>query len=432
MNGLALDYIREKGLQHRVREKEVTLLECPFCGDSKSHFYIEPNDGQFFCHKCQERGNLISLKKHMGDYHANPEEKRRESISKNSPNAIKQAFPVKAGTKILDEKMALEPHAVLLGDTEAMRYLTEERRLALETIKKFNLGLKVEANGSRWLTIPHYQKGKLLNVKSRSLPPMEKEFRRVKDCPSILFNGDCTEGAEEVYICEGEIDTLTLLQEYTSKNVVGVTAGAGSFDPAWIDQLEKVKRIYLCYDPDDVGQWGARETARRLGYDRCFNVVLPDGQDINEYFRDHTFMDFEVLVGEARQFDVSGVISIEQGIEKFRVEISRPEQNSGLTTPWPSVNKRMKTGSQPGELIVLSAPPKIGKSTWALQVCAYNALSDIPSLFFCLEMSPMKIIEKIIQCHTKMQLSAQKRSKRRVNPWPGSPSILGIGTGSQS
>jgi len=265
MNGLALDYIREKGLQHRVRGEEIILLECPFCGDFRSHFYIEPHDGQFFCHKCQERGNLITLKKHLGDYQPKPDEKRRENISRNSLGIINQAFPTKAGTKNLDEKMAKEPHAMLLGDAEAMRYLTEERRLTLETINKFNLGLKVEANGSRWLTIPHYQKGKLLNVKSRSLPPLEKEFRRVKDCPSVLFNGDCIEGAEEVYICEGEIDTLTLLQEYTSKGVVGVTAGAGSFDPAWIDHLGKVKRIYLCYDPDEPGQRGAREAARRLG-----------------------------------------------------------------------------------------------------------------------------------------------------------------------
>ena len=425
MNGLALDYIREKGLQHQVRGKEIVLRECPFCGDTRNHFYIEPNEGQFFCHKCQERGNLISLKKHLGDHQPKPDEKGREKNSRESMGAINQAFPAKAGPRKLDEKMASESHAMLLGDAEAMRYLIEERRLTLETIKSFTLGLRIEANGTRWLTIPHYQKGKLLNVKSRSLPPSEKEFRRVKDCPSVLFNGDCIEGTEEVYICEGEIDALTLLQEYTAKNVVGVTGGAGSFDPAWIDQLGKVKRINLCYDPDEPGQRGAREAARRLGYDRCFNVALPDGQDINEYFRDHTFMDFEILVHEARQFDVSGIISIEQGIEKFRVEINRPEQNAGLATPWPSVNKRIKTGFQPGELIVLSAPPKIGKSTWALQICTHNALMDTPSLFFCLEMRPMKIIEKIIQCHTKKAIIGAEEIETARQALAGRPLYLG-------
>jgi twinkle protein len=242
----------------------------------------------------------------------------------------------------------------------------------------------------------------LVNIKSRTLPPAEKDFRRITGYPSILFNGDCVEGTEEVYICEGEIDALTLWQAGI-KNVVGVTCGAGTFHPEWIDQLAKAKKIFLCYDPDEEGQKGAREVGRRLGYDRCFNVALPDGQDLNEFFQKHDIFEFQTLVNEARQFDVSGIISIEQGFEKFRAEVSNPEMATGLMTPWPSVNQRIKTGFQPGELVVLSAPPKIGKSTWALQITTYNALQGIASLFFCLEMRTMKVIKKVIQCHTKAE-----------------------------
>ena len=131
----------------------------------------------------------------------------------------------------------------------------------------------------------------------------------------------------------------------------------GSFLPTWIDKLKPLKKINLCYDPDEPGQKGAREAARRLGYDRCLNVVLPEGQDVNEFFQGHDIFEFQALVNEARQFDVSGVMSIEQGFEKFRAE-SRLEQATGLMTPWPSVNRRIKTGFQPGELIILSAPPQ--------------------------------------------------------------------------
>ena len=195
---------------------------------------------------------------------------------------------------------------------------------------------------------------------------------------------------------------MTLWQEGI-RNAVGVTAGAGAFLPGWVDRLRAVKKLYLCYDPDEPGQKGAREVARRLGYNRCFNVVLPDGQDVNDFLQTHDIFDFQNISNEARQFDVSGIISIEQGFEKFRAEVSRPEQATGLMTPWPSVNKRIRTGFQPGELIVLSAPPKIGKSTWALQVATHSALQGTPSLFFCLEMRPMKITRKIIQCHTKVE-----------------------------
>ena len=407
MTQTALAYIQEKGFEFRTQGGELVLRECPFCQDTNFHFYLSQEEGSpFWCHKCQEKGNLITLQKHLGDYEPRRESGNRSGLHPSKPQAaIKQAFPVKAGSrKGLDEKIALRAHEELLGNAEALRYLTEERKITIETIKTFSLGLKIKPDGNRWLTIPHFQKGKLVNIKSRTLPPTEKTFERVKDCPSILFNGDCVaESKEELYITEGEIDAVTLWDQKI-KNVVGVTAGSGSFLPEWIDELSQVKKIYLCYDPDEAGQKGAREVARRLGFQRCFNVILPDGQDVNDFFQSSDIFDFQALVNEARQFDVSGVMSIEQGFEKFTAEITRPDQATGLLTPWPSVNRRIKTGFQPGELIVLSAPPKIGKSTWALQITTHNALRGIPSLFFCLEMRPMKIVEKIIQCHVGVEI----------------------------
>jgi hypothetical protein len=397
----ALDYIREKGFEHRKQGNEILLRECPFCGDTKYHFYLESPEGQFFCHKCQEKGNLITLQKHFGDYQPRTEPWNGAGSRPSKPQgSVKQAFPAKdTQCKAIDEKFILQAHERLLGDTEGMSYL-ERRKITPETIKAFRLGLKVDADGRRWLTIPHYQKGKVVNVKSRALPPAEKNFRRIEGCPSVLFNDDALEGAEEVFLCEGEIDTLTLWQEGI-RNAVGVTCGSGTFLPEWVDQLQGAKKIFLVFDADEPGQKGAREAGRRLGFNRCFNVVLPDGQDVNEFFQDHDIFEFQALVNGARQFDVSGIISIEQGFEKFRAEIEKPEMATGLLTPWPSVNRRIRTGFQPGELIVLSAPPKIGKSTWALQICTHNALQEVPSLFFCLEMRPMKVIRKIIECHTQ-------------------------------
>jgi len=422
MTQTALAYIREKGFEHKSQGKEIVLRECPFCGDTKSHFYIDPGeDGLYFCHKCQERGNLITLKKHLGDWE--PVKNGIGSPRGRVNMAIKQAFPSKVRVNHgLNEKVALKAHERLLSDAEGLAY-TEERGLTLETVKAFKLGLQVNPDGKRWLTIPHYVKGKLVNVKSRILPPAEKASRRVQGCPSVLFNAYAIEGEEEIYLTEGEIDAITLWQGGI-KNVVGITAGAGSFLPEWVDQLAKLKKIYLCYDPDKDGQKGAREAARRLGYNRCFNVELPDGQDVNDFFREHDIFEFQTLVNEARQFDVFGVMSIEAAFEKFLSQKDKV-QETGLLTPWPSVNRLVKTGFQPGELIVLSAPPKIGKSTLALQIASYNALQDIPSLFFCLEMRPMKIIEKIIQCQTRTEILGPEEIKKVQEAFTGKPLYLG-------
>ncbi|MCX5829209.1 MAG: AAA family ATPase [Deltaproteobacteria bacterium] len=426
----ALEYIRQKGLEHRIESGQAVLKTCPFCGDPKYHFYMDQGEGAFFCHKCQERGNLATLKKHYGDYQ---ERKTMNRPFTKPQGSVKQAFEDKDAPFITpDEKKATEAHERLLREKDGLHYITETRGISIETVKAFKIGLQIDKDGGRWLTIPHYEKGKLINIKSRSLPPAKKTFRRVKDCRSILFNGDAIEAhKDEIYIAEGEIDALTLIDQGI-KNVVGITTGAGSFDPSWIDQLQDVKKILLCYDNDkktdstNPGQAGAREAARRLGYDRCFNVVLPDGQDINDLFKNGIgHNEFNQAVNEARQFDVAGIMTFADGLKKYREEAQRPDQATGIRTGWADVDRIIKTGFMPGELIVLGAPPKIGKSTFALQIITHNALQDNPALFFCLEMRPMKIIQKVMQCHNKSEGIGFAEMERARIDFKGKPLYLG-------
>lgn len=387
----ALEYIRSKGLEHKIQSGQIVLQSCPFCGDAKGHFYLDPEEGKFFCHKCQERGNLLTLQKHYGDA---PEPKPQGTIGAAFSNNKTYAMP--------DERRAIDAHTRLLDDAEALGYVTG-RGLSMETVKHFRLGLEIDGAGGRWLSIPHYEAGRLVNIKSRSLPPAQKTFRRVKDCKSILFNGDIVkQSADEVFICEGEIDCMTLWCNGI-KNAVAVTTGAGSFDAEWIDALQEVKRIVLCYDADEAGQKGAREVARRLGYDRCLNLVLPAGHDVNGFFCEEqdAATKFLELIEKARPYDVDGISSFADALEQYRLELENPCQSTGIRSGFAGLDRIIKTGFMPGELVVLSAPPKIGKSTLALQVCTYNALQNIPSLFFCLEMPKSKIVRKIAQCHTR-------------------------------
>jgi len=422
----AIEYIQSKGIAYKIKSGQV-VLNCFFCGDTKGHLYIDQQDGAFFCHKCNERGNLVTIQKHFGDY-----QKDRPQMSKpyqKPQGAIKPAFEDQGKRyPTLDNKKAIEANQRLLNNESALKYITLTRGLSIETVETFKLGLTIEKNGNHWLTIPHYEKGKLINIKSRSLPPAEKTFRREKDCRSILFNSDCLSTYKgNVYLCEGEIDALTLWDR-EEKNVVATTTGAGSFDPEWIDQLKDIRKIIMVYDPDEPGQKGALEVARRLGYDRCFNVVLPGGQDLNEYFMaGNTIADFISYVSEnARQFDVAGVMSFDDGLKKFKEDLQRPGQSTGLRTGWPSLDKIIKTGFMPGELIVLSAPPKIGKSTLALQIVSYNALQDIPALLFCLEMRPMKIIHKITQCQVKSEDIGMMEIEQARIDFKGRPLYLGF------
>jgi twinkle protein len=379
----ALDYIQGKGWAFRERSGQLILQECPLCHDTKSHFYMSP-EGTWFCHKCNAKGNLYQLKREVGDV--------EERIS--------QPFK-KRDFKRPDPGLADRYHGVLLKDAEGLEYLSG-RGITLETTTRFKLGLRM-AGGIRWLSIPHFQKGHLMNIKFRSLPPAEKAFERVPGCLSILFNVDSLETKpEEIILAEGELDAITLLQA-GFENVLGTTAGAGSFLPEWVDLLKPVKKIFLAYDPDEQGQKGARALAKRLGYNRCRNVELPVGQDVNDFFRaGGDIFAFQRLINEARPFDLPGVIGFETALDLLRTERIKAKDTQGLFTPWQNVN-RLCRGFHPGDLIIVAAFPKVGKTSWALDITLDLSLKGLPVLFFCLEMRPERLVRKVIEAYYRKE-----------------------------
>jgi len=290
-----IEYISTKAWEFKRQAGEFVIKACPFCRDEGWHFYMSP-EGPWFCHKCNEKGNLWQLKKHLGDIE----------------ETIRPAFQ-KPTYKIPTQDQAGKYHHALLKYSGGVTYL-ESRGINQESIKRFKLGI-YQNNGTKWLSIPHFQGKALKNIKFRSLPPAEKTFKRVKGCQSVLFNPDALKGQKEIYITEGELDTITLIQAGI-ENVVSGTTGAGSFDAEWIDQLKSIKKIYLCYDADAKGQQGARNLAKRLGYNRCFNIVFHDGQDANDYFNSgNDVFDFQKLVSEAHKFSLPGVVSADAAID---------------------------------------------------------------------------------------------------------------------
>jgi 5S rRNA maturation endonuclease (ribonuclease M5) len=408
MHETALNYIEAKGWPHKERSGQIILQECPLCHDTKSHFYMSP-DGAWFCHKCNAKGNLYQLKREMGDIDMR----------------IVQPFK-KPATKRPDPGLADRYHDALLKDPEGIRSL-KGRGITVESVKRFKLGLRV-VNGSRWLSIPHSRKDQVMNIKFRSLPPTEKTFERVMDCPSILFNADVVEAnLESIIVCEGELDAITLIQA-GFENVVGTTNGAGSFAPDWVDQLKPVKKIFLAYDADEAGQNGARALAKRLGYNRCRNVEMnfPNGgKDVNDLFQcGGDVFSFQVLLNEARPFDLPGVISFDTALDLLKAERAKGTESQGLMTPWARVN-RLCRGFRPGDLIIVTAVPKIGKTSWCLNIARELILQGTPVLFYCLEMRPERLTEKFIQAHFQKEKLTSEDLERASLDLAGAPIYFG-------
>ncbi len=373
-------YIESKNWESRDRGTQLNVRTCPLCTDSGWHFYLHKESGQWDCKKCQESGNLFQLKKRLGDIE----------------DAIHPAYR-KNSFKKPDHLHVQEYHRTLLGDTEVITYLAQ-RKISMQTIKRFRLGVRVTSE-SKWLCIPHWEARSVVNIKYRSLPPAEKKFLREPGCKSVLFNANALESHREVLITEGEIDALTLI-EHGNENVVGATNGAGAFDAEWIQQLEKAEKIVICFDADEAGQKGALSLAKRLGYKRCWNLLLPCN-DVNEFFQQHTREDFDQLLQSANQFSLPGVIDVRSALDLLQGEQEWEQESRGIQTPWENVN-RIIHGWKPGDLIIVTALPKTGKTTWMLDITRYLVLRWVPVLFFCLEMRPERLMRKIIQAQYRI------------------------------
>jgi DNA primase len=85
-----------------------------------------------------------------------------------------------------------------------------------------------------------------------------------------------------VYLCEGEIDTLTLLGHGFS--AVGIP-GVKNFKPEWVS-LFKNKKVMLCLDNDAAGREAEERIAALLkeaGLETHSFGLLPEGEDINSW-----------------------------------------------------------------------------------------------------------------------------------------------------
>jgi KaiC/GvpD/RAD55 family RecA-like ATPase len=205
--------------------------------------------------------------------------------------------------------------------------------------------------------------------------------------------------------CEGEFDCRMLMQA-GYPNAVGATVGAGTLKSEWYDQLILKDKLYLCFDSDAAGQNASENVwAERLGKDKCFNVLLPEGMDVNDYLLSHTKEDFDQLLKTATKFKIDGIMSLNDVFIEMYKQSKDEDWDRYLETPWPSLNNLLerKRGFSVGRELVLSGRAKSGKTTLALQMCFHFIQKyQVPCLFLCLEMPEVDLAVKIVQMHYNM------------------------------
>ncbi|MFH1738504.1 MAG: toprim domain-containing protein [bacterium] len=227
--------------------------------------------------------------------------------------------PISGHTRVkpkVEERDLSEDYRPLTEGGPVWKYLTEERGLTPETLAKFGIG---ESKKKDFIVFPYFSEtGKLKYLKFLGLDRVDgikKVFVLPKNPRHLLFGlPTIPPNEQELFITEGEIDTMTMAQ--MGFPAVSVPFGAQCVSQSgtdendqWIessfDWLQRFLLITLAMDNDERGAKATAAIAHRLDRARCRVVIWPDGvKDANECLVNGMKQEeFYAIVGEAKNLD---------------------------------------------------------------------------------------------------------------------------------
>ena len=229
-------------------------VRCPECDGQRSDkkdrsLHVTHSEGKGFCHYC----NAV---------------------------AIRDDEPVNSYTKI----DTYEPLADDLSDSKELAYINS-RGISEETIKSLYVTFEDYYQPSLQKSVSnivfnYYEGSKLVNKKYRSAG---KKFTQISGAKPIFYNINSVIGQDVVYIVEGEMDVLAMV-EAGYRNTISVPNGGNDNDNYWVNSekyLKDVKQFIIAVDNDTVGNELRDKIAQRLGRYRCKYIEF-NGKDAND------------------------------------------------------------------------------------------------------------------------------------------------------
>lgn len=371
----------ELGFQFTPRNTSVAV-RCFNHEDRTPSLVLQPETNSFECKSCGEKGDALTL------------------IQKVKKCEFKDAV-LSLDSNFYPDKKNERPRDIDKDVYWNSRKISDTYRA------KFDLSLK---DDGLYIPLPNG------SIKRRNFKPYFDKRDKQWKFPKFVFferRGKCLfyagEPSETIFITEGELDAIKGHQE-TGFTFISDTTGAASFEKLYLNDpyIKGAKKIYIIPDNDEAGKKGALKTATTLGLERCYQITLPQGKDLTEYFvkNNRTGKHFKSLIADAvsmqslhtqevaehvaNAFDFSSMSEEEILKEAERTERLRfgiPNMDSG----------EGQIDIAPG-LIVIAAPQGTGKSWMMLHLTRkFFENHSKRSVIISLEMTKETLKERALQ-----------------------------------
>jgi twinkle protein len=247
----------------------------------------------------------------------------------------------------------------------------EDRTLRLEGIKTAQKWFGKYQKEVGAIAFPFIKNNMRVNTKYRT---STKDMAQDGNAEKCFYRFDQMSKGKRIYITEGEIDALTLVQCGYSDGVTSVPDGAPNptannldtkfsyFTDEAMKIFDAADEIVLVTDNDVNGKFLESELKRRIGLDKCLTIIYPEGcKDINDVLVKLGEDAVKEIIEAAKHCPVSGL----KVFDDYKGEIYN--LYNGVTgsyykTGWRDMDKHLKIKT--GQLNIVTGVPGSGKSEW--------------------------------------------------------------------
>lgn len=340
---IGIDLNGKKGTQVR------TL--CPQCSHTRKKsndpcLAVNTEEGVFNCFNCGWNGNVKG--------------------SRNNPSFI---------PKQKKTTTPFEPSELSELETAHLNFF-EKRGIKRETliaegIKSCKKYLPQVQGYRNCIAFPFFKNNRRVATKYRD---SEKNMTQDKGGEKCFYRFDEMSKGSKIYITEGEIDALTLIQCGFSDGVVSVPDGAPNptannldnkfsyFTEEAMEIFDKAEQVYLVVDNDRNGRFLENELKRRIGIDKCLKVEYPDAcKDINDVLNVFGEDAVKNVIENATHYPISGLKSFKDYFNDIYC-LQKGVTGDYWETGWEHMNRHLKIKT--GQLNIVTGSPGSGKSEW--------------------------------------------------------------------